>query len=243
MPFDLIAGAYDILSDPQKRIAREGPFLRSLIRPGMRVLDLACGTGVHAEFLARQGAEVTACDLSAAMISRASGERPHPNIRYQVGDMGAPPPGPFDLILCLGNSLNLLPDRDAAARAVQAIRKPLASGGRFLLHLINPACQAHQKPSVSIRTGEVEGREIVVVKSSVQHDKVRFLSISCHRRVSPGAQSWESAAENSILLDITVAEAQRMLELAGFASVTVWGGMDQSPLAINLSPDIVALAQ
>lgn len=40
----------------------------SLIRPGGEVLDLACGSGRHARFLAAQGFEVTAVDRDPALF-------------------------------------------------------------------------------------------------------------------------------------------------------------------------------
>jgi ubiquinone/menaquinone biosynthesis C-methylase UbiE len=39
--------------------------------PGSRVLELNCGTGEDAMFLARRGVSVTACDASSRMIKRA----------------------------------------------------------------------------------------------------------------------------------------------------------------------------
>jgi SAM-dependent methyltransferase len=45
--------------------------LAALFAPGSRVLDLGCGTGEDATFLAARGVEVGAVDASGAMIERA----------------------------------------------------------------------------------------------------------------------------------------------------------------------------
>ena len=42
------------------------------IRPGSRVLDVGCGTGVVAVTAARAGAEVTGLDLTPALLARAA---------------------------------------------------------------------------------------------------------------------------------------------------------------------------
>lgn len=42
------------------------------IKPGMRVLELGCGTGALSRAMARKGAQVTAIDVSAAMLAEAS---------------------------------------------------------------------------------------------------------------------------------------------------------------------------
>ena len=108
--FHTIAEYYEVLSDSEARLRREGPFLAECLEraPGRRVLDVACGTGLHAEFFANLGAEVAALDLSAEMIAHARERRPHPAIHYAAGDMREPPTGPWDLAVCLGNSLSLL---------------------------------------------------------------------------------------------------------------------------------------
>ena len=41
-----------------------------LISPGSEILDLACGRGANALWLARQGFDVTAWDLSSVAIDR-----------------------------------------------------------------------------------------------------------------------------------------------------------------------------
>ncbi|MGE5264692.1 MAG: class I SAM-dependent methyltransferase, partial [Acidobacteriota bacterium] len=41
------------------------------VRPGQRILDVACGNGVMARRLAQLGANVVACDFASALIERA----------------------------------------------------------------------------------------------------------------------------------------------------------------------------
>ena len=242
MAFDAIAAAYDILSNTQKRLEREGSFLRTLAGPGTRVLDLACGTGVHARFLADLGAEVAACDLSPAMIARAARARPHPRIRYAVGDMRTPPSGPFDLVLCLGNSINLLPDAEAVQAMFRAVRQTLSENGRFLLHAINPAGQAHAEPSLVRRSGEAEGQEIVVSKAMIPQQERRFLILACFWRQASANATWQSSAETATLLDLPAETLQRLLADAGFRTISVYGSMDGSPLLSEGSPDAVLVS-
>src|SRR5262245_12017519 len=58
------------------------------LRPGERLLDIACGTGLSSRWLAARGAEVVAFDFAEEMISRARA-RAHPQaerIQYLVLD-------------------------------------------------------------------------------------------------------------------------------------------------------------
>src|SRR5689334_24778163 len=58
-------------------------------KPGVRLLDIACGTGIAARAAAEAGARVTGLDFSAAML--ASARRLNPNLEFQAGDAEALP--------------------------------------------------------------------------------------------------------------------------------------------------------
>ena len=74
--FDAVAAAYDAQFSEQ----RLGRWLRAAVhrqladwvQPGDRVLELGCGTGEDALWLARRGAQVTATDASPAMLEIAA---------------------------------------------------------------------------------------------------------------------------------------------------------------------------
>ena len=51
---------------------RCGPRLAKAFRPGDRALEIGCGTGVDACFLAERGVRVVACDISSQMIAVAT---------------------------------------------------------------------------------------------------------------------------------------------------------------------------
>lgn len=73
--FDHVAAGYDntFTGTPLGRLLRRR-VRRSLVpwlRPGQRVLELACGTGEDAVWLARQGVEVVATDGAAEMVRLA----------------------------------------------------------------------------------------------------------------------------------------------------------------------------
>ena len=76
--------------------AGPGPFERAMLdavapRPGMRVLDFACGAGVTTAWLADRGAEVVGIDLSPVSIERAEKLRAELGLSYElrVGDVDA----------------------------------------------------------------------------------------------------------------------------------------------------------
>jgi ubiquinone/menaquinone biosynthesis C-methylase UbiE len=75
-PFDAVAARYDetftTSSIGQAQRASVWHELIKAFHPGERVLEIGCGTGVDACFLAKQGVQVIATDSSAEMIAVAS---------------------------------------------------------------------------------------------------------------------------------------------------------------------------
>ena len=66
------------------------PLLEAVeVGPGVRVLDIACGTGALAATAARRGADVIGMDFAPTMIAEAI--RRHPGIDFRVGDAEAIP--------------------------------------------------------------------------------------------------------------------------------------------------------
>ena len=58
--------------------------LRRLFGKDKRVLEINCGTGLDAVFLAQQGVEILACDISPKMIEKARRHAAHNNVGDHV---------------------------------------------------------------------------------------------------------------------------------------------------------------
>jgi SAM-dependent methyltransferase len=106
------------------------------LRPGERVLDVACGTGVVARHAAEQvgpTGTVTAIDLSPDMIdvARATPAPATPPIDWHVGDATSLPfpDSSYDVVLCQ-MGLMFIEDRNAA---VAEMHRVLAPGGRVVV--------------------------------------------------------------------------------------------------------------
>lgn len=75
--FDVLAGTYDagfvksLIGQAQRRITYK--WLRPMlaVKPGMQLLEINCGTGTDALWMAQKGHTVTATDASPAMIEKA----------------------------------------------------------------------------------------------------------------------------------------------------------------------------
>jgi len=120
-----------------------GPWVPDLVglaelRPGERVLDLACGTGVVARLAAAHVGpvgRVTGLDFNAGMLAVARAVPPAPGaaIHWVEGSAVAMdlPDASFDVILCQ-QGLQFFPDKLAALREMHRVLVP---GGRVLLSI------------------------------------------------------------------------------------------------------------
>ncbi len=77
------------LLEPYALPANELLFDRLAVAPGVRVLDIACGSGFAAAVAARRGAVVSGLDASQELITIAAARTPEGS--FQVGDMFALP--------------------------------------------------------------------------------------------------------------------------------------------------------
>lgn len=119
MGFDRLASSYDtaFAERPVARIlrARTHERIAAQLTPGMRALDIGCGTGIDAAWMAGRGAIVTALDSSGAMLDRARSRiGAQVPVTFVQADLNAlrqsAPSGPYDLVLANFGALNAASD-------------------------------------------------------------------------------------------------------------------------------------
>ncbi|GIJ47337.1 demethylmenaquinone methyltransferase [Virgisporangium aliadipatigenens] len=131
--FDGVAEKYDrtntILAFGQDRSWRRLTREALDLKPGERVLDLAAGTGVSTEELARSGAYAVGVDFSIGMLS--AGRRVRPSVPLVAGDALALPvaDASFDAVT-ISFGLRNISDLDAALHEMARVTRP---GGRMVI--------------------------------------------------------------------------------------------------------------
>jgi SAM-dependent methyltransferase len=108
------------------------------LSPGNPVLDCSCGIGADAMALARTGLAVTASDGSQSMVDEARRRSQRYGITLPVSqsrwqDLPDRVPGPFDLVLCLGNSIVHTATRANRVAALEGMRKVLSPAGTLIV--------------------------------------------------------------------------------------------------------------
>jgi SAM-dependent methyltransferase len=95
-----------------------------------RLLDVACGTGRAIAPMLRRGWEITACDISAAMIAKAKEKLEGEPIVFEVADMTKLPTyGEFQLVWALNDPVNYLLAEGDLQSAFEAMAANLAADG------------------------------------------------------------------------------------------------------------------
>lgn len=131
--FDGVAARYDrtntVLSGGRDRHWRRATRVALDLRPGERCLDLAAGTGVSTEELARSGAFAVGADLSLGML--AAGRARRPSVCLVAGDALALPfaNGCFDAVTISFGLRNVV-DVPGALRELARVTRP---GGRLVV--------------------------------------------------------------------------------------------------------------
>lgn len=112
-----------------------------LFRPGQTVLDVGCGTGTDALFLAQMGIRVIGIDASPSMIAEARAKLASDRVRelielrlLELSEIGSLPEGGFEGIISAFASLSTVTDLEAFAAEAASLLRPR---GTMLLHLLN----------------------------------------------------------------------------------------------------------
>ncbi|MBP8129525.1 MAG: class I SAM-dependent methyltransferase [Candidatus Hydrogenedentes bacterium] len=238
--FTSTAPYYDALASKAGRIERERPLLLRLLReaPGGNVLELACGTGLHALLLAEAGATVLATDLSADMIDYARRVRPHPHITYRVGDMRRIEGGPCDWALCLGNSLSLIATEADLDTVFSGLRAALCPNALCFVQLLNYAAPSAQQPRHRIERATVDGAPVIAVKNLVPDGAHTLLNLSFFVGAGSGRTS---VSETAVLRNWTADEISGVAAGQGFSVRETFGSFDGSPYDPANAPDLLIL--
>lgn len=133
---------------------------RGLIRPG-RALDVGCGPGRNAIYLASVGFDVDAVDLSPAAVGWAEDRARQASVRVRLrcGDVFAgdgPVSGPYDLVYDSGCFHHLPPHRRVSY--LELLDRALRAGGFFALTCFAAGAMGCELPDAEVyRTGRLHG--------------------------------------------------------------------------------------
>ncbi len=234
-----------------QRIEREWPFLSRILSsaPLRRVLDLGCGTGEHARFLASQGFTVVAVDSSQSMLAKAR-ETPVPAgvefIEGDIGDVAALTSGPFGAALCLGNTLPHLREPEALMRLLKGVRGRFAPGAPLVVQILNyEKIFLQNQRALPLNVKSDAGEETVFLRlMQPRPDGSVVFTPSTLRYRPDGDPPLEVVASRNVLLrGWRAPELRAALTEAGFPDQATYGTVGDTPYVASNSPDFVVVAR
>lgn len=132
------------------------------LHPGDKILDLMCGFGRHALSLSEKGMIVTAVDNLEYYISELNEVAKKKNLdlrAIQTDVLSYKSESVFDLVICMGNSINFFPAKDTQL-LLTLISSQIKVGGYFLINSWSLA-EIAIKQFIEKSWAEVDGMKIL----------------------------------------------------------------------------------
>ena len=201
-----------------------------------KILELAAGPARHAVEAASRGMEVTAVDLSEAMVRCGTQIAADEDVEldYRVGDVREPLP--FTEVcsawLLLGSVGHLLTNDDAL-RCFQNARKALADGGTLILELPHPR-ETFRVDGVSEDGWEVpfEGGDLRV-RWGAEEDAFDPLTQVRQASVAFETDQGRLIEERVPTREYTLQELRLLADAAGFVDMNTYGALDPEFVAAD----------
>lgn len=256
--FELDAYIYDLMVDWEKRAKNERPFFQDCFGDigNKAILDVACGTGRHALEFAKQGHQVIGVDIDQQMVELARKQMIplSPELQKKlefhrasfedlVADSSAVP-GPFDFIVCIGNSLSLLSTEKALTEVMTAFYNRLEQNGQFIMQIVNyqPKKEVAHWTGPLLERSDSLGRKFYFMKLFDRVDAVTLkMTIATIHRFNE--DKWTATfAENNVHA-FKISDIDNALGKAGYSDYATSGDYQRTRFTPENSSDIVIIAQ
>jgi ubiquinone/menaquinone biosynthesis C-methylase UbiE len=134
--------------------------------PGKTLLDVACGTGLHAGYL-NEYYQVEGLDLNEEMLAGA--REKHPGIPFHSGDMRNFDLGrQFDVVTCLFSSIGYMQDTNQMNLAIANMNRHLKPGG---VMLVEPWFGPDEWNSGSLHAIFVDNPDLKIARMNISEKK------------------------------------------------------------------------
>jgi SAM-dependent methyltransferase len=240
--FDAYARYYDLLYR-DKDYAAEADYVATLVREhaprAAHLLELGCGTGAHAEHLARSGYSVRGIDRSEVMLARAAARKSRlPNdvarrLSFGAGDVRTVRTGEvYDAVVSLFHVISYQTSDADLAAAFETAAAHLAPGGLFLFDFwYGPAVLA-QKPESRVKRLEDDDIRVTRVAEPAMRagENVVDVNYSVSIEVKASGEIQE-VRETHAMRYLFLPEIARYLERGRWTGVKTFGWMGPEPLS------------
>lgn len=223
--YTVLAEFYDLLTTdvPYQRWADyiEKQFARHKA-PVHSIVELGCGTGTLASILAQRGYQVTAVDLSPAMLSVAAEKCEGLKVQLVCQDMSRLTlPEQTDAVICCLDSLNYVIRPTLVQRTFRRVYEALKPGGIFLFDVKTPFALESADGQVYID----ENDEVYCVWRGEYDKRRRICGYGIDLFALQEDDSWLRGGEYHEEYAYTMEELSGWLSDAGFCQIKQFGNL------------------
>lgn len=202
------------------------------LRPGARVLDLACGRGRVAIPLARRSLHVVGLDLSARSLELARREAAEAHVPLELlqRDMRQlDAVEEFDAVINLYSSFGYFDVQEADERVLTAVGRALVPGGRFFIDTINPIALARIFRTTDWR--EFDDGTLMLERQEYNHLRGRTEATWTFLRPDGNGSELRHSMRAYTAAELVTLFAQAGLHIDGS-----WGSWEGAPSATATAP-------
>ena len=153
-----------------KNYAKETDFLINFINQNDKIIDIGCGTGIHASLLQQKGFKVDGLDLNKEMLDIAR-TKVHSNLYLQnILDININQK--YNVIISMFAVLNHLKNTQELQNVLMNLKNILTDEGKIIIDLHNPQNSGKKKDSYVNMTRTMEWH--YDKKSKIEDTKIIF---------------------------------------------------------------------
>lgn len=215
----LHAARYDLIY-ADKPYGAEAAFVADQIgtRRG-RLLDVACGTGRHAQAFAALGFDVTGVDYNEELLAIAR-ERA-PELRFARADMRElpAPAEPYDVVTCLFDSIGYPLGDEPIVATLRSLARQLRSGGTLAFEFMHAPAVLSSASSTRVRRWTTpDGGRLLRISETELDRLAQTMTVSYELlETSADGSRVVRGGEHQRNRFFSLAEVRLLLALAGIA--------------------------
>jgi len=256
--FDDFSQDYDLFVNWDARLHYEIQFIEARIRElkftigsTPTVLDAACGTGMHAIKLSQNRYKTAGADISNKMVEKARSNANKAALKVLFKKTGfmhlqeafsGEKIFPFDVIICLGNSLPHLTSDAEIHKALQDFGACLKPGGLLILQNRNFDVVIAKRERWIAPQSHREGNKEWLFLRFYDFDPDGLITFNIIRLSREDNSPWKQKLASVRLFPLVKEKLQILLKESGFADLRFYGMMDEIAFDPAASENLVAVA-
>ena len=257
--YDAFSSDYDRFVDWDSRLTVEMPFLLERLdvletKLGRKphLLDAACGTGRHTIRLAQADYPVAGADISSGMVAQARLNAEAAGVKTSflaagfsdlAGSFQTHPLYPFDVLICLGNSLPHVLNVQELDDALKNFARCLRPGGFLLVQNRNfDAVMSKRLRWMDPQSYTQADHDWVFVRfyDFLSDGLIQFNVLTLKREAT--AAGWKQILYSTRLLPLSKAQLSASLTQTGFEPIDYFGSLAGEAFDAQTSGNLIAAA-